>query len=159
MIVLFSKRKISVKFFAGSLLHEVIKWWRHISASVLRIQTSLRNWKMVDYYSVIVLYNSVVYLKRYASSFRTSWSTHVPKIYLYVPVTLDEYHAWLHMYGLRRALKNGKQSKEMKIKIYVSTGYRTQRPLAFQPGAWDQSATLTVVEMSFETLAYFYHIK
>ena len=41
------------------------------------ILTTLKNQEMVVAYSVEFWYNSVVYLWRYASNFRTFWSTHV----------------------------------------------------------------------------------
>ena len=43
------------------------------------ILTILTNQKMVVTYSVYLWCNSVVYLRRYATSFRTFWSTHVLK--------------------------------------------------------------------------------
>ena len=45
----------------------------------------------------------------------------------------------------RRAVRNGKQAKKIKAKIYVFTGNRTmQRPFAFKASALDHWATLTV---------------
>ena len=59
-------------------------------------------------------------------------------ISLYAPITLDECHASIHLYWLRRAVSNGKRATNSKWK-YVSSGIRTQaenglRKLTQRPG-------------------------
>ena len=41
-------------------------------------------------------------------------------IYLYAPITLDECHAWFHLYGLCQAVRNGKRAKNSNENILLS---------------------------------------
>ena len=53
-------------------------------------------------------------------------------IYLYAQITLDNCHAF-HLYGLRRAVENGKQAKTLKGKCMYPVGFR---PTTFHSERW-----------------------
>ena len=61
-------------------------------------------------------------------------------LYLYAHITLDECHAWFHLYGLRRAMRNGKKAKNFIMKICLQWE-SNERPIASQAGSLDRSAT------------------
>ena len=83
-------------------------------------------------------------------------------IYIYLSalmnMTLDECHAWFHLYGNRRVVRNEKQAKNSQWN-YMSPIHSksNQRPLrlAFQYDALENSATLMVDEICFKLLHYF----
>ena len=50
-------------------------------------------------------------------------------IFLYAPITLDEYHAWFHLFRLSRAVRNEKQAKNSKWKF--------KSPVEFEPATFN----------------------
>ena len=50
------------------------------------------------------------------------------KIYLSAPIILDELHAWFHLYCLRRAVSNGKLSKNSKWEYTPRPGIKPTTP-------------------------------
>ena len=71
------KIQFRILFYSGSLLHDVIKRWRHVPPSVLRHSDNIDKSGNGSY----VLCISLVWFRRIfeeiATSFRTFWSTHV----------------------------------------------------------------------------------
>ena len=67
------KRKKIYHFLTGSLLHDVIKRWRHISPCILRHSNIIAKLGNVCF----VLWFKFYITLSYSSSFRTFWSTHV----------------------------------------------------------------------------------
>ena len=46
-------------------------------------------------------------------------------LFPYTPITLNEYHAWFHLHGLRRA--GTETQRKIKMKIYVTSGIQTSK--------------------------------
>ena len=72
-------------------------------------------------------------------------------IFLYAPITLDGYHAWFHLYGLREAVRNGKQAKNSNWKYVSPAGFEPET-YASQAGALDHSDTVTGDELCLKVL-------
>ena len=68
-------------------------------------------------------------------------------------------HAWFHLYGIWRAMKNGKQSniQNEKKKPIILCPHResNKQLLSFQAGALTHWTAMTVIELSFKLVHYF----
>ena len=51
-------------------------------------------------------------------------------IYLYAPITVDEWHAWFYLYGHRRDVRNMNKAKISKCKSMSPAGIESATPRA-----------------------------